>query len=350
MSACILIVEDEAIVARDLKGRLERLAYTVVGTAARGEQAVSLAEQMRPDLVLMDIHLQGDMDGIEAAAMIRARFGSALVFVTANADNATLRRALGTEPFGYILKPFDERELKTTIEMALYKARNDRQLRESEANKAAIMAAALDGIITTDVDGRIAEFNAAAEQMFGRRRADVWGKELTELLLTPASRERYYVKVGQCHSSSHGVAHGQRLEVLAQCADGSEFPAEISLSRTERDHRLVIVSFWRDLSQNKSLEKQLRQAQKMQLVGQLAGVAHDFNNLLTIINGHSEALFMSLRADFPPVTAFRKSPRRGKRPASSPISFWLSADSRFFKLECSTSTIWLPIFSGCWAA
>lgn len=299
MTATILIVEDEAIVARDLKGRLGKLGYTVVGITARGEQAIKLAEQMLPDLVLMDIHLQGDMDGIQAACLIREQFAIPVVFATANADDTTLRCALGSEPFGYILKPFEERELRTTIEMALYKSRSDRVLRDSEANKAAIMAAALEGIITTDLEGRIVEFNPAAEQMFGYSHAEALGQTVAELLLAPASREHFQLMVSQCPSSSGELVRGVRLEAAARRADGAEFPAEASLSRTERGHRPMMVSFWRDLSQSKLLEQQLRQAQKMQVVGQLAaGIAHDFNNLLTIINGHSEELFTSMRADF----------------------------------------------------
>ena len=127
--ASILIVEDEAIVARDLQGRLTKLGYRPVDMTARGDQAVALAEQLRPDVVLMDIHLQGAMDGVEAAAEIRSRFGLPVIFATANADSTTLSRALLTDAFGYIVKPFEERALHTAIEMALYKSRNDRLLR-----------------------------------------------------------------------------------------------------------------------------------------------------------------------------------------------------------------------------
>ncbi len=120
-NARILVVEDEAIVAKDVQSRLEGLGYAVIGIAASGEQAVSKAMETQPDLVLMDIRLKGQMDGVEAAGQIRDRFNIPVVYVTAYADDDTLRRAKITQPFGYILKPFETRELHTTIEMALYK-------------------------------------------------------------------------------------------------------------------------------------------------------------------------------------------------------------------------------------
>lgn len=129
-SARILVVEDESIVALDIQARLGRLGYTVVGSVASGEDAVVKAGEARPDLVLMDIRLEGEMDGIEAAGRIRAQFNIPVVFVTAYADEETLKGAKATEAFGYILKPFETRELLTNIEMALYKYRGEQALRE----------------------------------------------------------------------------------------------------------------------------------------------------------------------------------------------------------------------------
>jgi PAS domain S-box-containing protein len=117
----VLIVEDEAIVAADLRMRLTMQGYRVVGTASNGATALDLAELKRPHLVLMDIQLEGEMDGIEAADLIRRRFHLPVVFLTAFSEDATLERAKQAEPFGYILKPFEDRELKTFIDMAIYK-------------------------------------------------------------------------------------------------------------------------------------------------------------------------------------------------------------------------------------
>ncbi len=128
----ILIVEDEAIVAADLAAKLRRLGYTVCGSAERGEDALDLARERCPDLVLMDIRLAGEMDGVETAERIRRECDVPVIYLTAHSDRVTLDRAKRTEPFGYLLKPFDELELETHIEMALYKHQAEETLREGE--------------------------------------------------------------------------------------------------------------------------------------------------------------------------------------------------------------------------
>lgn len=127
--AKILVTEDEGIVAMDVESRLQALGYTVAGVAASGEEAIRLAESTRPDLVLMDIKLLGQLDGVAAAEQIRARFDVPVIYLTAYADDATLRRAKVTEPYAYLIKPFEERELLTAIEIALYKHEMEAKLR-----------------------------------------------------------------------------------------------------------------------------------------------------------------------------------------------------------------------------
>jgi signal transduction histidine kinase len=130
-SARILVVEDEQIVALELKERLTRMGHTVLGTVGSGEEAIAQARRLRPDLLLMDVKLQGEVDGIQAAEAIRADAGAdaAIVYLTAFADVETLSRAKLTEPYGYILKPFQERELHVVIDIALYRHRIERQQR-----------------------------------------------------------------------------------------------------------------------------------------------------------------------------------------------------------------------------
>ncbi len=125
----ILIVEDEALVARDLGDRLEALGYQPAGLAASGEQALALARQSRPDLVLMDIHLQGGMDGIAVALDLRRQFRIPAVFLTAYSEDSTLERAKQAEPYGYLLKPFEDRELRAALEIALHRHTLDEEIR-----------------------------------------------------------------------------------------------------------------------------------------------------------------------------------------------------------------------------
>src|SRR5438132_351234 len=126
MPTRILVVEDERIVARDIQASLQNLGYTVTALAASAEEALRNVAANPPELVLMDIRLTGESDGIQAAARIRADYHLPVIFLTAYADQQTIQRAKITEPFGYLLKPFEERELQTAIEMALYKHRSER--------------------------------------------------------------------------------------------------------------------------------------------------------------------------------------------------------------------------------
>lgn len=117
----ILIVEDESIVAKDIQQSLKKLGYEVLGVCSTGEDAVAKAEETKPSLVLMDIMLKGEMNGIEAADSIRQKLGIPIIFLTAYADGSTLSKAKVTEPYGYIIKPFKDIDLQTNIEIALYK-------------------------------------------------------------------------------------------------------------------------------------------------------------------------------------------------------------------------------------
>lgn len=128
----IMLVEDEINVAADVKNRLENMGYEVLGIFDTGEEAIEKAGELKPNLVLMDIVLKGDMDGIDAAQKIRELFDIPIIYLTAYSDEKTLQRAKVTEPFGYVLKPFEDREIQSAIEMAIYKHKMEQQLKESE--------------------------------------------------------------------------------------------------------------------------------------------------------------------------------------------------------------------------
>lgn len=124
----VLVVEDESIVSKDIQHSLKKLGYNVVGASSTGEKAIELAGEERPDIILMDIMLKGDMNGIEAAERIKDLYSIPIVFLTAYADESTLSKAKITEPYGYILKPFKEIDLHTTIEMAVYKHGKEQEM------------------------------------------------------------------------------------------------------------------------------------------------------------------------------------------------------------------------------
>ncbi len=117
----VLVVEDESIVAKDIKLNLEKLGYKVLGTVSTGEKAIEQTIETKPDVVLMDIMLKGQMTGIEAAGFIKENLNVPIIYLTANADDATVEKAKHTEPHGYVIKPFTQTDLRTAIEMAMHK-------------------------------------------------------------------------------------------------------------------------------------------------------------------------------------------------------------------------------------
>src|SRR5262245_51637429 len=127
----ILVVEDQGLIAADIENTLKKLGYVVVGNVSSGADAISRSDQLRPELVLMDVRLQGEIDGIQAAEIIRDRFNVPVVYLTAP-DEETILLAKKTTPFGYLVKPFNERELRATIEIAFYTHRMERTLADEK--------------------------------------------------------------------------------------------------------------------------------------------------------------------------------------------------------------------------
>ena len=174
----ILVVEDEVIVARDIRLQLTALGYDPVGHTRRGEEAVELAGALRPDLVLMDIQLAGAMDGIAAAQAIRLRFSLPVVFLTAFAADDVLARAKLTEPYGYILKPFPDRELRTVLEMALYKHQAESKLHISTRQLKALSR-------------RVLEVQEAERRRVALELHDELGQSLTAIKINLQLQERF---------------------------------------------------------------------------------------------------------------------------------------------------------------
>lgn len=177
----ILVVEDEPIVALDIQTRLERRGYCIQGIASSGEEAIALALEAQPDLILMDIKLKGEMDGIEAAQRIHDISDVPVVYLTAFADEFTLQRAKLTEPFGYILKPFEERELITNIEIGLYKHKMESDLHEREERYSLALQGANDGIWDWDLVNDTVYVSERFKSILGYQN-DELGPELKKIL------------------------------------------------------------------------------------------------------------------------------------------------------------------------
>lgn len=176
----LLIVEDESIVALDIKQRAENLGYVVVDIASAGEEAIDKTEKLSPDLILMDIVIKGDMDGIEAAQIIRTNYNIPIIYLTAYSDEKTLERAKLTGPFAYITKPFEDRELRSAIEVALYKHQMENKLRENEERYRCLFEYSPDSILLLDLQGKIKYINQQMEKVLGMDQSQLIDKSLND--------------------------------------------------------------------------------------------------------------------------------------------------------------------------
>jgi len=259
--ASILIVEDEAIVAEDLSRKLRRLDYEISAVCPCGEDAVVLAREERPDLMLMDILLAGAMDGVAAAERIRHECDIPVIYLTAHSDPATLQRAKLTEPFGYILKPFQEMELETHIQVALHKHQAEREVRQQRALLSVTLNSIGDGVVTTDASGKITSLNALAEALTGWTNAEATHRPFGEVLKIIDE------KSGQPAPdfAERVLKEGKVIELAANMTlitrAGRQTAIEDSAApiRDSRGQVLGVVMAFRDVTERRRLEKEREQ-------------------------------------------------------------------------------------------
>lgn len=294
----LLVVEDEVIIAANLQSKLEDLGYSVLALAHSGEEALEKMAGHHPDLVLMDIQLAGEIDGIETAAHIRERFGIPVIFLTAYADEETLQRAKITEPFGYILKPFTIRELRANIEMALYKYQMERKLRESERWFATTLRCLGEAVITTDTLGTIIFMNSAAETLTGWPATEALGQNISKVFIiyeakTQASIQNPINQILQNKTVDDLVGYSTTLVVK----NGLETSIDYHTTRIIDDQGVIIgaVLIFQDITERRRAEEMLLASEKLASLGMLAaGVAHEINSPLQVITGISESLLNNL--------------------------------------------------------
>jgi two-component system, cell cycle sensor histidine kinase and response regulator CckA len=276
----VLIAEDEGLIAMDIAAHLEALGHTVVGTVSTAAEAIEQAPNAQ--VVLMDIRLDGPVDGIEAASKIRERYRLPVVFLTAQADPSTLERAKLAAPFGYILKPLAHAALQPSIEIAMYKHQMEARLEESEAWMRATLASAADAVIVTDAQGQIRFLNPAAEALVARDVTEV-SQILAEDPLPLAILRDAPVPI--------------RAQLAEQWVEGYATPLKASGA--------VIggVLTLRDVTARRREEQRMRQVEKADTAARLAaGVADDFASLVAVIRKHSDQLLRQF-VDYTPVHA-----------------------------------------------
>ena len=293
----ILIVEDEGLVAKDLQSMLRRLGYEVPATVGTGELAIQTAAANMPDLILMDINLRGKMDGVMAAETINANQDVPIVYLTANSDEATLQRAKVTDPFGFLIKPFEERSIQAGIEVALYKHKTEKQNREREQWLSTTLKSIADAVVTTDANGRVTFLNAVAESLSGWTQEQSLGRHYSEVFSIIDEETRQIPPDAIAIALAEGISKTGINHTLLLARDGSERHVEHSVAPIRQDGKKVAgcVIVFSDVSAHRQLEVELRHSQKMEAIGKLAGsIAHDFNNAITTVMGYSSLIMSRL--------------------------------------------------------
>ena len=253
----VFIFEDEVLVARDIKSRLEKLGYQVIGTAARGDDAVSRVLSERPDLILMDINLKGDMDGIEAADRIRAEADLPIIFCTAYSNDETLARAKVTVPYGYVLKPFDNRELEITIEIALHKHQMEVALKAAGVRLEATLQNLDDGVLTVDQAGVILLANPMAVQLLGLPKEVLMGSNAEAVLcFEPLNTTGTVIDIAALLQGQMALPSSFDRQVLLR-QDQDALPVAVGLNWFSPGEAPLLVISLRDLTTQIAQETQL---------------------------------------------------------------------------------------------
>lgn len=224
-----MVVEDEGIVGLQIKKALEARGYSVPVVAMSGEEALRKIAQTEIDLMVLDIRLKGALSGIEVARRVRATLKIPVIYLTAHSDEETLREARGTEPCGYLVKPFDERALEAIIQICLYKSERARQDRERERWKAAILDSMTDAILLCDDKGLLTFVNAAAEKLLGARFSELLNCRPGDAVELLDARTREPVPFPVTEPLAEGRPSEKRRCVVVT-PEGTEVRVELSAS------------------------------------------------------------------------------------------------------------------------
>ncbi len=268
----ILVVEDESIVAMDIKHRAEGLGYSVTGITPSGEGAIQKAAETLPDLVLMDIVLKGDMDGVEAAQKIRDSLDIPVVYLTAYSDEKTLKRAKVTEPFGYIIKPFEDRELHSAVEVALYKHKMESKLKESEKWLSTTLESIGDAVIATDENGKIKFMNPVSMDITGWGEGEAMGKNLNEVfnIIKEGSGAPIDNPVSNVIESNQIIDLKEPTILVTK--DNKKVPIDDSTApiRDKAGNIIGVALVFRDITERRKAEKEREELLKEKARGELS--------------------------------------------------------------------------------
>ncbi|MDY6853535.1 MAG: response regulator [Thermodesulfobacteriota bacterium] len=260
----ILIVEDEGIVAEDLRIYLEEIGHSVCAVVAYGEDAIKKAEDEKPDLILMGIMLPGKLNGIDAAYQIRSCLDIPIIYVTASSNEEIIQRAKVAEPYEYIIKPFQERELRTTIEMALYKHRMERRLKNSEQWLLRTIKSIRDGVIATDANSIIRFMNPIAQELTGWKEEDAIDLPLKEVFQIVNEKTGKGIDGLAAEVFREGNITGLANRTLLIAKDGTRWPVDNYgiLIKDEKEDVIGFVLVFHDISEQRNTLKALRESEE----------------------------------------------------------------------------------------
>jgi PAS domain S-box-containing protein len=299
MPTNILVVEDEAVVADDICEALVRFGYSVCDTAASADEALRVAFSGSPSLALLDIRIRGDVDGIGAAHRLR-ELGIPVVFLTSYSDQSTLERARVTTPFGYLLKPFDEEELRATIEMALFKHAADREVRQAKDRYRALFNDNPWPAFVVDAGTRrFLEVNDAALALYGHARGDLLSSSVS--LLDDRLAARIESLAAGAHAANLGVCSHRRK-------DGLVVEVDVAINAIQVAGRKVMLIVARDVTTQRRLERHLRQVPRMDVVGNLNAMKTEVFDPNKVIDELSDMLCRLLGENIEFVTRLAPSP------------------------------------------
>jgi PAS domain S-box-containing protein len=285
-NARILVVEDEVVIAEEVENILLELGYEVQGRVTSGDEALQIAAESRPDLVLMDIRLRGLRDGIQTAEELRDRYRVPVVFLSAHADEVTLRRAKRSSPYGYVVKPFKMSDLRTAVEIAFERHALEARIRANERWFATSLRSIADAVLCTDLAGNITFMNPRAEQLLECTFAEATGRPVSEVFHLRAGgsgRPRLDLPIVESIRDREVKVLPPDLVLIDRA--GQERPVDVSVAPIiDDDKPLGAVLVLRDLSERKALQRRLEFADRLAALGTMAaGVAHEVNNPLAVI-------------------------------------------------------------------
>jgi signal transduction histidine kinase/BarA-like signal transduction histidine kinase len=304
MSATVLVVEDDSTVAESIRDVLVAAGYDVSDVVASGQHALESAARTRPDLVVMDVQLDGPLDGIDTAKRLREQSGIRVLYLTVFTDDTTLRRAKATEPIGYLKKPFNARELRIAVEIALHQVSLESTLAAREQWFSTTLQSIGDAVLTTDGDERVTFMNPAAEAVTGARASEAIGKKVDEVaqlvdvrgapLPSPARRSISHRTTAFLPRDTRLLARATSAATEARAVDIEGSVAPISLDSGKAFGSVMV---FRDVGERRNLERRLGMSERMAAIGTMAaGMQHEINNPLASVVANVQFALDALRS------------------------------------------------------